>query len=153
LAAVVPHDVVSLSVPRRWALGAAVYLLALGLTLGPLVRPPVAAQPPAPPDAVLAEAQQIEEYAKELEHAAEELNSPELKKLAEEMRKVAEELRQPGTDLRAALAQMSELQAAIAQMQKEFDTKLVEGEMKNLGQAMAAARPLQEAGKALQDGK
>jgi hypothetical protein len=145
------------AIPLGWSRQATVAALtgigALVLLLWPLPPAPLTAAPLPPPQIVLDEAARIEEQVREIEALAEAENSPELKKLAAELRKLLEEMKQPGVDVREAMAKMSQMQAALEKVRKELDVPRVDEQLKELGQAMQEAKPLTEAGKALQNGK
>ena len=64
-----------------------------------------------------------------------------------------EELKMPGVDLKEALAKLSEMQAAIATEQAEFNIGQVDAQMQALGEALASTQAFEGAGQALQEGK
>ena len=57
-------------------------------------------------------------------------------------------MKQPGVDVREALAKLSEMQAAIAAQQAQYNVGLVDAQMQSLGEAMASTQALEAAGKA-----
>ncbi len=63
------------------------------------------------------------------------------------------ELKQPGVDVKEALAILAEMQTAIANLQSQNYTGLVDGELQSLSDAMSAAESLEAAGAAMQDAK
>lgn len=137
---------------RRWLLAPVAYAAAVALVAGVLLTvPPTAEVAAQPPDEVLCEAARLDEQARKLDQAADELESEELKKLAALMRVKAEEMRKPGVDLPEAMAKVSELQAALAEMKKMADPTQTDQQLKELGTAVSGAKPLEEAGKALQE--
>jgi hypothetical protein len=150
LTALDPRRVAPVRLPRGWPLAAAASAAALALLVWALLTAPAAAEPPEPLPDIVAEADLLEEHAREMEAAAKELASPELKKLAEQLRQKVEELKQPGVDPREALAKLSELQAALAAQQKEFDVPLVNQQLKQLGQALDGPKAFEGTAKALQ---
>ena len=152
LEAVDPARVVERRLPRAWPAAPLAYAIAAGALVAVLLAVPpavtVAAESPAE---ILAEADRLDEQAEELEKAADELDSEELRQLAALMRQTAAEMRKPGTDGPEAMAKLSELQAALAELKKATDPTAVDQELKELGAAVSGAKPLQEAGKALQE--
>lgn len=148
----VPRGVVSLRPPRGWPVTVIAYALAAGLWLLSGSPAPVRAETP---EHVLAAADMLDAIADELEQDAVAEGSSELKALAAELRKTAEELRQPGCDVAKALAKVSVLQdeAAAKLSSNEQEAARVAAGMKALGGAMQSARPLREAGKALEQGR
>ncbi len=66
-------------------------------------------------------------------------NDKELEKLVEELREKVEELKQPGVDVTEALAKLSEMQAAIAAQQAQYNVGLVDAQLQSLGDAMVPA--------------
>ena len=79
------------------------------------------------------------------------MQSPALKAIAARMRQTIDDLNQPGLDIRETMAKLSDLQAFIAEAQKEYDPVQVDRELQSLGQAMVEARPLEPAARALQE--
>jgi hypothetical protein len=132
---------------------AAVFLvLALSLLLWP--RPTtVLARTPEPLESVLAAAQEAEESIEDLQDAAKKENDPKLKELVQQLVETVEGMKQPGVDVKEALAKLSEMQAAIAAQQAQFNVGLVDAQMQALGEALASTQSLDGAGQALQQGK
>jgi hypothetical protein len=148
-----PQEVVPLRLPQTlpYALGA--FGLAVVLTLIPLRQQEADAGPAAPLEAVLNEAQRIEEDLKEFEELAKNENNKELQHLVEELRQKVEEMKQPGVDVKEALAKLSEMLAAIAAQQAQFNLGLVDGQMQAIGEALSSAAATDSAGKALAEAK
>jgi hypothetical protein len=101
----------------------------------------------------VAQAEKIQDDLKELEELSKEESNRELSELIKELEKKAEEMKQPGVDTKEALAKLSEMQAAIAAQQAQFNLGLVDGQLQSLGDAMVPADALEAAGQALQEGK
>jgi hypothetical protein len=150
LAGVKPREVVPRLLPRSLPYAVAVLAAAVAVLAWRFPAPPAAAAPPEPPEAVLAEARAIEKHIEEIEALARAEQSPELQELARQMRQKVEEMKQPGVDLPEALAKLSEMQAALAAQRAEYNVPLVESQLQSLGAAMSDARPLEGAGKALE---
>src|SRR5262249_26817315 len=153
LGKVQPQDVVPLKLPKTlpYALGA--FALATVLMLVPLRQQEADAGPAAPLEAVLNEAQRIEEGLKEFEESAKQERNKDWQHLVEELRQKVEEMKQPGVDVKEALAKLSEMQAAIAAQQAQFNLGLVDGQMQAIGEALSSAAATDSAGKALAEAK
>ncbi|MFO0953360.1 MAG: hypothetical protein U0835_19845 [Isosphaeraceae bacterium] len=149
------RKVTPLRVPRvlPFSLGAfAAALVILGLT--PLFRPrPAEAKVPAPLERVVAAAEEARENLDDLDKLAKKEKDPQLEKLVQELFDKISEMKQPGVDVKDALAKLSEMQAAIAAQQAQFNVGLVDAQMQSLGEALASTQALESAGQALQQGK
>ncbi len=71
----------------------------------------------------------------------------------QKLNETIQEMKLPGVDTKEALAKLSEMQAAIAAQQAQFNVGLVDAQMQALGEAMASTQALEGAGQALQQGK
>jgi hypothetical protein len=139
-----------LPVTLPYALGA--LALALGLLFWPRAGT-VQAKPAEPLDVVLAAADLAEESLEDLQEAAQKENDPKLKELVQKLTETIQDMKLPGVDTKEALAKLSEMQAAIAAQQAQFNVGLVDAQMQALGEAMASTQALEGAGQALQQGK
>ena len=110
-------------------------------------------EPPEPLEAVLAAAEEAEESLEDLEEAAKKENDPKLKELVQKLTESIQEMKLPGVDTKEALAKLSEMQAAIAAQQAQFNVGLVDAQMQALGEALASTQSLEGAGQSLQHGK
>lgn len=148
-----PARVVPLRIPKPLPYAAGL-IVATGLALLLVPRPVEATVIPAEILAPIASAaERAEADLEELEEFAKESDDPELEKLVEELKKSLEEMKRPGVDLREALAQMSEMQAALEERQNALQTGKIDAQLAAIGQAMALAEPLADAGNALAAGK
>lgn len=111
------------------------------------------AGPAAPLDFVVAQADRVTEELKALEELAKEEQNKDLEKLVKEMKEAAEEMKEPGVDVREAMAKLSEMQAALQAEQAKHQAGESEANLKAIGEALALAEPLAEAGKALANGE
>ncbi len=127
-------------------LGVGLLLLAIGLLAWPLNSKPARAGLAPRPDHIVAQAEKVKEDLKALEELAKQEPDPELKDLVKELQKKAEEMKKPGVDTKEALAKLSEMQAAIAAQQAQFNLGLVDGQLQSLGDAMMPADALEAAG-------
>jgi hypothetical protein len=148
-----PRRVVPLRLPRAWPWTAAALVFALALLVWPSTAPPAEARPPEPLPEIVAEADLILEDLTFLEGLARQEQDEELVRAIQMMRVKAEEMKQPGADLREVLAQLSEMQAALAAQQAQYNVPLVDEQLRDLGAAMTPAEALQKAGKALEEGR
>ena len=147
------RQVVPLAAPRvlPYAIGALVLaLLALVFATGPAK---VNASPAQPLAVVVASAERAGEELADLEKFALEEKDPEIEKLVAEMKKSLEELKQPGIDLREALAKLSQMQSALEQQQAKQNAGQMDSQLQAMGEALALADPLAEAGQALAAGQ
>jgi hypothetical protein len=155
LAIVRPADVVPLRAPRGWPIALGCLIVAIGFVTWPLVSVRVRAEDPAvrPFDPALQEAKKLEEDVRVLQAAASEMPDPVLDAMIERMQQTIAELKQPGLDMRETMAKLSALEAAIAAQQRELKVGAADRQLQSLGSALAEARPLEPAGKALQESR
>lgn len=102
---------------------------------------------------VVAQAERIEDELTELEEFAQKEKDPELEKLLRELKAAIEEVKQPSTDIRGALAKFSEMQAALQAEQAKQQAASTDAQLQAVGEALALAEPLAEAGQALAAGQ
>jgi hypothetical protein len=142
-------DVAPLQMPR--VLPYSLLLTVLAFVAFYFAAPAEQAQagPANPLDVVVAQAERVVEELKSLEEFAKEEQNKELEKLVDEMKKIAEEMKEPGVDIREAMAKLSEMQAALIAEQTKQESGESEASLKAIGEALALAEPLAEAGKAL----
>jgi hypothetical protein len=135
----------------RWAV--VTTALAVVLLCWPMSRSQVNAGPSQPLDAIVAEAEVIEEDLMELLEELPEDHDPEVDALVKELLAKAEEMKQPGVDVREALAKLSEMQSALQAVAAEFNVAATDEQLKAIGEALQSAEALSDAGKALQEGQ
>ena len=153
LATLQPAEVAPVRLPRTlpYACGT---LAVAGLLLGvPLGGRKVAAGPLPPIAAIVKEASKIGQDLQALDELAKSDKDEALQELVKQLKEKAEELKQPGVDERDALANLSEMQAAIAAQQAQYNVGLVDGQLQALGDALVPAESLEAAGHALQEAK
>src|SRR5579883_3275059 len=147
-----PRRVVPFRVPAAVPCAVAALAMALGLLFWP--RPAaVQAKTPEPLESVLDAADEAEEIVEDIQQAARKEKDPQLKELVQKLTETIEQMKQPGVDVKEALAKLSEMQAAIAAQQAEFNVGLVDTQMQALGEALASTQALDGAGQSLQLGK
>ena len=147
-----PRQVAPFRVPAALPYALVTLALALGLLLWPRASA-VQARPAEPLEVVLATAAEAEETLEDLQEAANKENDPKLKELVQKLTETIQEMKLPGVDTKEALAKLSEMQAAIAAQQAQFNVGLVDAQMQSLGEAMASTQALEGAGQALQKGQ
>jgi hypothetical protein len=146
-----PRRVAPFRLPAVVPYAVAALVLALGLLLWP--RPSlVQARPIEPLESILAAADEADETVEDILEAAKKENDPKLKELVQKLTETIEQLKMPGVDAKEALAKLSEMQAAIAARQAEFNIGQVDAQMQALGEAMATTQALEGAGQALEQG-
>jgi hypothetical protein len=147
------RQVVPLRVPRVLSY-ALVSLAAAAMLLVFTARPPQVSASAAQPLAVVVEqADRAAAGLEELEQFAIEEQDPEIEQLVEELKQALAEMKQPGVDLREALAKLSQMQSALEQQQAKQNAGAIDAQLDAIGQALALADPLAEAGKALSAGQ
>lgn len=147
-----PQQVVPLRMPRVLPYALATFSAAALVVALTIWNAPVSASPTAPLDVVLAQADRLEEEIKELEEFASKEKDPEIEKLVKELKAAIEDLKKPGADEREALAKLSEMQAALQTEQAKHNPAAVDAQLQAVGEALALAEPLAEAGQALTSG-
>ena len=148
-----PRTVAPFRLPRPLPYALAALLIALALCVWTQGMHPVRAGTAAPLAAVLEQAELIAEDLRQLDDLARQEHDKGLEKLVEELRGKVEELKQPGVDVREAMAKISEMQAAIAAEQAQYNVALVDAQLSALGDAMTPAQALEALGKALVESK
>ncbi|MHC4878292.1 MAG: hypothetical protein ACYTGL_17720 [Planctomycetota bacterium] len=109
--------------------------------LSPQTAEATVEQPPGIAEA----ADVIAEQIAELEQFAEEQQEPEIEELVEELQAELQELRDQETDVKDALATISEMQAKLAERQKQYNTAAVDAQLNSLSEAMAAVEAFKSA--------
>lgn len=153
LQSVEPTQVVPLKLPSSWRWVALSATIAVVLICWPTSWQKVNAGPSLPNDAIVSEAEQVEEDLKELAEQLPEEHDPELDALIKELQAKAEEMKEPGVDVREALAKLSEMQTAIQALAVQFNVATADEELKAIGEALQSAQALEQAGQAMQAGE
>jgi hypothetical protein len=109
----------------------------------------LSASPTQPLDVIVASADRAADELKSLEEFAREEQDPEIEKLVTELKQAIEEMKQPGVDLREALAKLSQMQSVLEQQQSKYNVGQVDAQLQAVGEALALAEAMAEAGKAL----
>jgi len=140
---VVPSDT-----PRL--LPCAIASLVVAVLLLVFTTPPrLDASPSAPLEVVVASADRAAGELKSLEEFAREEQDPEVEKIVNELKQALEEMKQSGVDLREALAKLSQMQSVLEQQQSKQNVGQVDAQLQAIGDALALAEAMAEAGKAL----
>lgn len=131
-------------------------LAAVALALVVMLLPqthPASAAPPAPPVAgIIAEANTIAEQMRQLAEQARLQEDEKVEKLADSLAEQAEALKEPGVDVREALAELSQMQAALAEQRARYNTAVTDAHLSKLGEAMSQSEAWSDAGAALEAG-
>ena len=147
------EDVVPFRIPRLVPIAAMAFAAVAVLALIPLANRQIEAKLVEPLEKVVAEAEILEEtMLEELNELAEESNEKEIEELAAELEELVQEMKEEGVDEREALAKLSEMQAAVAAAQAEFNMDVIDAQMHAMGEAMAPAASMRAASSALQEG-
>ena len=139
--------------PRPLPVAVAVLLATVVLAVWPLRPKTVQAGLPPAPEAIVAEADKVKEDLKQLDQVAKKEKNKELQKLVQKLKELADEMKLPGTDVKEALAKLSEMQAAIAAEQAQYNVSLVDAKLQSLGEAMSSAEALESISEALENGQ
>lgn len=151
-ASVNAEKVAPIKTPGTWlpGLGLAVVAMVIGFISGP-VENIVAA---AVINSVISEqASKAELALEELKDFNKEQIDPELEEIIKELSGTIEELKKPGVDPKEALAKFSEMEAALQQKQEQLESSSTEQALREVGEAIALAHPMQAAGEAMANGK
>ena len=101
----------------------------------------------------LEEARELEKDARQIEAALRLEKDPALEAMLAKIRQTIEELKQPGLDMRRTMAKLSALDAAIAAQRRELNVAVADRQLQSLGSALAEAKPLEPAGRKLQESR
>lgn len=149
--AIDPKQAAPLRAPRMAPAAGAATLVMLTLLL--VAFPPTLTQanlPTGPLEIVTDQALLLEEtLLEELNELVEETEDPELEALAEEMKEAVNALKEPDVDQHDALAQLSEMQAALTAARANLQTQQVDAELQKLAEALQDADATQAASQAL----
>ena len=144
--------VAPIKAPKTWipGIGLAMIAMTIGIVSTP-VKTVVAA--PVVNSVVSEQASKVEVALEELKDFNKEEIDPELEKIIKELSGTIAELKKPGVDPKEALAKFSEMEAALKQKQDQLDSNSTEQKLREVGEAIALAHPMQAAGNALANGK
>jgi hypothetical protein len=109
----------------------------------------VDASPSPPLEVVIASAERAADELKALEEFAREEQDPEIDKLVTELKQAIEAMKEPGVDVREAMAKLSLMQSVLEQQQSKQNVGQVDAQLQAIGEALALAEAMAEAGKAL----
>lgn len=152
LQSIKPNEVAPYRMPRLLPYALAATIAGFALFLIPVAHEEANASPTAPLDHILAEAQIIEEeLVEDLEKVNEEAKDEELDELVKEIKELLKEMKEPGVDEREAIAKLSEMQAAIAALQQEYDSAKMDANLEAVGEAFAPAAALQASADSLKN--
>ena len=147
-----PVKVAPIRAPKTWGWGVIMSVAALVIALlsGPqeqLVASVVTN------DVVAQQAIKAADGMEDLEQFQKEQNDPELEKLLKELNEQLEQLTEPGLDPKEALAKLSEMEAALQEMQQQLTDPASEAQMQEIGEALSLAEAMAAAGQAMAKGE
>ncbi len=147
------EDVVPFHVPRLLPIAAVAFAAVTALAVVPVVHRNAGAKTLPPLEIVVDEAEYLEKtMVEDLKQISEEADETKIEKLAEQLEALLQEMKEEGVDKREALAKLSEMQAAVAAAQSEFNMDLIDAQFNAIGDAIKAAASMQSAADALQEG-
>ena len=153
LADVDPAKVVPLRRPRTFSIAVLTSLAAVALIIFSPPRQQADAAAPVANAALVGMADRAEQGLEELREFQQEQPDPELEKLLREMAEKIEMLKEPGMDPKEALAQLSEMETALEEMQQNLSESSMEAELEKIGEALSLSEAMAVAGVALSKGE
>ena len=102
--------------------------------------------------AVRSSAAQAEDGLEELRTFQKEQQDPELEELLKELAEQIEQLKQPGMEPKEALAQLSEMEAALQEMQQQITDPGLEAQLQQVGETLSLSEAMAAAGQAMSKG-
>ncbi len=152
LKSVDPATVTPITPPRTWRWGVVTAFAAILLGLISTAHEPLMAS--VENNSVVAEqASRASNGLEELEQFQKEQNDPELDKMLKEMNEQLKMLTEPGMDPKEALAKLSEMEAALQEMQQQISDPVTEAQMAEIGEALSLAEATAAAGQAMSKGE
>jgi hypothetical protein len=146
-----PKAIAPFRSPRPWPMGLIFNTFAVLLIFASNPQSQVVAAPVVN-EVVAAQADRLEVGLKELEKLRESQENPELEQLLKEMMTKIEELKAPGIEPKEALAKMSEMEAALLDMQQQLADPGTDAKLQQVGEALSLAEPMAAAGQAMSEG-
>lgn len=138
--------------PRRWQY--APFVLFCGLRL--FMTPTIGSDPrqlfPSPLHAAAVVAE-IQMEIDDLETLAEETATQDLKELVSRLKQDLKRLKVPTLTVRDSMKTVSEMQQKMQAMMRDMDVAAMDAQLRNVGEAIAGARPFKPAAEALDDDK
>ena len=151
LQSVDPAVVSPITAPNSWSWSVSIAVVAVLLAL--LSGRPEPLMASVETNSVVAEqAFRAADGMEELEKFQQEQNDPELEKLLKEMNEQLKTLAEPGIDPKEALAKLSEMEAALQEMQQQVNDRAAEAQMQEIGEALSLAEAMAAAGQAMSKG-
>jgi len=152
LQSVDPVLVAPIHAPRSWGWGILMVVTAFVLSI-------FAGQPERTYAAteintvVSSQAERAASGLEELEQFQLEQNDPDLEKVLKELARQVTALKMPGLHPKEALAKLSEMEAALQEMQQQVAESSVESQLQEAGEALSLAEAMAAAGQALANGE
>lgn len=152
LSSVDPIAVAPIRNPQTFPLAVMASIAAVMLVMFTSPRQNLVAAPVANM-AVISTADRAEAGLEELKEFQQDQPDPELEELLKELAAKIELLKEPGMDPKEALAQLSEMEAALEEMQQNLNDPSMEAEMEKIGEALSLSEAMAVAGAAMSKGE
>ncbi len=152
LQAVDPAKVAPIRTPRFWGWGILLTAIACVLSFfsGHQQRLQAAVEINS---VVAAQAKRAADGLEELKQFQDEQKDPELERVLKEIARQLQELQEPGLDPKEALAKLSEMEAALQELQRHVTDASIEAELQEIGEAFSLAESMAAAGQAMAKGE
>ncbi|HQX50345.1 MAG TPA: hypothetical protein PLR25_10580 [Planctomycetaceae bacterium] len=152
LQAVDPVKVAPIRAPRFWGWGIMLTVMACVLTF--LSGQPLRLQAAVETNSVVAaQAERVADGLEELKQFQNEQKDPELEKILEQIARQLQELKEPGLEPKEALAKLSEMEAALQEMQRQVTDVSIAAELQEIGETLSLAESMATAGQAMAKGE
>lgn len=152
LSSVDPALVAPIQKPRSFPLAIAIAIAAVVLVFFTSPKTELAAAPVAS-SAVSSSAARAADGLEELREFQQQQQDPELEQLLKELAEQIEQLKQPGMDPKEALAQLSEMEAALQEMQQQLHDPGLDAQLQQVGDALSLSAAMATAGAAMSEGQ
>ncbi|QEG41407.1 hypothetical protein [Roseimaritima ulvae] len=152
LADIDPVAVAPIRNPRSFPIAVAIAIAAVGLVFLTSPKTEVVAAPVVS-SAVSNSASRAADGLEELRVFQQQEQDPELEQLLKELADQIDELKQPGMDPKEALAQLSEMEAALQEMQKQLHDPGLDAQLQQVGDALSLSAAMATAGAAMSEGQ
>jgi hypothetical protein len=144
-------DVVPLAPPQRWQWTVLLLLVSGRLWMAPIVGDEPS-QPELTPQQTAVVVADIQNEIDDLEALAEEAANEELEQLVANLRQDVKHLKIPALTVRDSMKTVSEMQQRIKDLMQDMDIAAMDAELRNVGEAIAGAKPFKLAAAAIEEG-
>jgi hypothetical protein len=147
-----PEVIAPIHHPRSWWLGIGLSAAAVFLALLSSRTADISAAEQVASPVVQSQADRVEEGLKELDDFQQQQPDPELENLLQNLKEVLEQLRDPGVDAKEALAKLSEMEAALLNMQQQISDPNSQAQLEAIGKALSLSPSMAGTGQLLSQG-